>query len=89
MDSGLCPSHNVLKGAKNNTLFLKLDLLPFSQEIWGGTYSVGLLRMGSSQHLDVHRVGISYVRVMNKGDYKLQALGNVNDLCALKKSCYG
>jgi len=56
VDSGVCLSHNVIKGTKYNTLFLKLDLLPFSQEIVGGFYSTGSLRMAFSQHLGVHRV---------------------------------
>jgi hypothetical protein len=56
VDSGVCLPHNVLKGTKYNTLFLKLDLLPFSQEMLGGFYSTGSLRMAFSQYLCVHRV---------------------------------
>jgi len=56
-------------------MFLKLGLLPSSQEMLGGFYSIRLVRMASSQHLDVHRVDVYYVTVMNKEVYKLQALG--------------
>lgn len=75
MDSGVRLSHNVLKVTKYNTLFLKLDLLPSSQEILGGFYSVLFMRMASSQHLGVHRVDVHCVIVMNQEVYKLQALG--------------
>ena len=45
MDSGVCPSHNVLQRTKNNTLFLKLDLLTSSQEILGGLYTIRFMRV--------------------------------------------
>jgi len=66
MDCGVFPSHNVLQGTKITTLFLKLDLLPSSQEMLGGFYSVQFMRMASSQHFVVHREDIYYVIVMNK-----------------------
>lgn len=75
MTSGVCLSHNVLKGTKITHCFFKLDVLPSSQEMLRGFYSMGFLRMASSQHLGVHEVVIYYVIVMNKEVYKLQALG--------------
>jgi hypothetical protein len=65
MGSGVCLSHIVLQGTKNNTMFLKLDLLSSSQEILGGLYSIRFMRMASSQYLGVHRVDIYYVIVIN------------------------
>jgi hypothetical protein len=75
MASGVCPSHNALKGTKNKTLFLKLDLLPSSQEMLGGFCSVGFLRMAFSRHFGVHRVEVHSIIFMNKEVHKLQTLG--------------
>lgn len=46
-------------------------------------------KLGFCQHCDIHRVGIYYGQVMNKGAYRLWAHVNANSLCALEKSCHG